>query len=127
MRAWRDGVFLLGFSLLLTHELDAVGRGEWRLLPVLSSLDDDTGRTVFVLLHVPLFALLIGLCWAQAPALRRWSRIVVSAFLVTHVGLHALFVDHPRYDFHEPLSVGLIYGAGLMGLAYFVLAMAARR
>ena len=127
MRAWRGWVFLLGFSMLLTHELDAVGRGEWRLLPVLSGLDDEVGHAAFVLMHVPLFALLIGLCWAQRPAVRRWSRIVVSAFLVTHVGLHALFVDHPSYDFHEPLSVGLIYGAGLMGLAYFVLMMTARR
>ena len=62
---------------------DAVGRGEWRLLPVLSGLDDKTGHDLFVLLHLPLFALLIACCWSSGQAVRRWSRLLVAAFLVS--------------------------------------------
>ena len=46
-------LFYLGFSLLACHELDAVARHEWRLLPVLNKLNDDSGLIVFVLLHIP--------------------------------------------------------------------------
>ncbi|MEO1019618.1 MAG: DUF6713 family protein, partial [Pseudomonadota bacterium] len=56
-----DALFFLGFSILLAHELDAVRGSEWRLLPLLKRLPETQARDLFIVLHVPLVALLIWL------------------------------------------------------------------
>lgn len=119
--ARREWVFLAGFSLLLTHELDAVARSEWRVLPLLEWLPDDTGFVVFVVLHVPLFAVLLWLVGhVDLQVRRRWQRIV-AAFLVLHAGLHLVFSGHAHYDFHAALSRSLIFGGGAFGALFLVL------
>ncbi|MEL7313293.1 MAG: DUF6713 family protein, partial [Pseudomonadota bacterium] len=57
----KDALFYLGLGLLFSHELDAMPNHEWRVLPVLSQLEDSVGQTAFVVAHVPLFALIIAL------------------------------------------------------------------
>ena len=122
---WRRRVaeiaFYLGIGALVTHELDAMTHHEWRLLPLLKSLEDDLGRTWFVVLHVPLFALMIA--WIASPraTTRTLARRVVCAFLVIHAGLHAWFVGHPDYSFGSWLSNALIFGGGAMGAVYLAL------
>ena len=116
-----DLLFSLGLSLLLAHELDAMRAGEWRLLPVLRSLPDARGRDAFILAHVPLTAMLIWLAASPSAATRLWFQASVDAFLVIHVALHRVFVLHPDYDFHRPLSRGLILGAGAVGALHAAL------
>jgi hypothetical protein len=107
--------FRIGLALLFTHELDAVARAEWRVLPLTSWLPDDAGFAAFVLLHVPLFAWLIGRIGHLDRAVRRYWQTVVSIFLVVHVGLHLLFSGHAHYEFHGAMSKLLIFGAGAFG------------
>jgi hypothetical protein len=108
-------LFWVGFSLLLTHELDAVAHSEWRVLPVTSFLPDTVGFRVFVLLHVPIFAwLLWQVAHTDRAVRRRWHNIV-SAFLVVHVALHSLFSGHVHYDFNGWMSRLLIFGGGAFG------------
>lgn len=105
--------FFGGLSLIFTHELDAVRRREWRILPGLARLDDDTGFAAFTALHAPFFlALLWGLFGA---GLNRGLADALSLFFVVHVGLHLLALSHPRNEFTSPLSWTLIAGAGLCG------------
>jgi hypothetical protein len=105
--------FALGLSLILTHELDAVRRREWRIFPGLARLDDTAGYLAFTALHVPLFAALLwglfggGLGGGLADGL--------SLFFVVHVGLHLLALRHPKNEFTGVLSWALIGGAGLCG------------
>lgn len=54
--------FWTGFSTLLVHEMDAVQLKEWRILPLLSRLDDRRGFAVFTLVHIPIYILLL---WAS--------------------------------------------------------------
>ena len=50
--------FDLSFAAMLTHEMDATFRHEWRILPLLSLIsDDDLARDVFIVLHIPLCCL----------------------------------------------------------------------
>ena len=114
----REWLFLLGYGLLATHELDAVLRAEWRVLPGLSLLDDAAARPWFVWLHVPLFALLTGWVGSANTALRRHARHGISLFLVVHAGLHLLFSGHRHYDFHGATSGLLIFGGALCGLVW---------
>ena len=118
----KETAFYLGLGALLTHELDAMSNHEWRLLPGLGGLPDDTAMTVFVALHVPLFALLIGLVASTRPGVRRVSRLVVAGFLVVHAGLHLWFTGRPEYEFSSLLSETLIFGGALCGALYLVLA-----
>lgn len=115
----RQGLFILTFAFIMGHELDAMTHHEWRLLPILSLLDDGAGRAVFVAIHVPLvFALL----WLNARG-NRIFHAAFGAFCVVHVGLHRAFEGHPLYTFMNPLSQALIWGAGLSGAALALVAI----
>jgi hypothetical protein len=57
----KDIVFYLGFGTLCTHELDAIVNHEWRLMPFIRTLPEETGMIVFVAAHIPVFAVLVAL------------------------------------------------------------------
>ncbi|MGR8920417.1 MAG: DUF6713 family protein [Gammaproteobacteria bacterium] len=118
MRAW---LVYVGLGGLFTHELDAMTNHEWRVLPLTSWLDDGVGELVFVLAHVPLFAVAIGFVASTVPRVRARAETVVAAFMVIHAGLHAAFSARPAYEFSGWLSNGLIFAAAACGLAYLVL------
>lgn len=117
----KDLVLYLGLGALFTHELDAMPNHEWRHLPLLSSLPDDIAMPLFVVAHVPLFALVIGLVASQHAVTRWWSRFVVAAFLVFHGVIHGGLIGHPGYEFSSGLSNGLIFGGAVAGAAYLAL------
>lgn len=111
---------LLYYSLLgafFTHELDAVKRHEWRVLPLLRSLPEQMGEQVFIWLHVPLFAVLL---WGDDGAPENAIRVGLAAFAVVHVGLHFVFRRHPAYEFNNTSSWGVILLTGLLGAVYLV-------
>jgi hypothetical protein len=113
--------FFLGMGALFTHELDAMTNHEWRVLPFMGALPDDVGMSVFVIAHVPLFAVLIALVASANARTRTLSRLVISALLVVHGLLHAMFMDHAAYEFSSALSNALIFGAAGCGAAYLAL------
>ena len=119
----RQLLFLLCFAVLATHEIDAVMQSEWRLLYVLRSLPDEVASTLFIALHVPLFMAMLWLHFHHRPRVRDISRMVLAVFLVVHAGLHLRLSGHPLYSFDSPLSMALIYGGGVAGLLYSVVAM----
>ena len=110
----RYGFFLVGFSFLLAHEMDAVRLKEWRLLPILSGLGDDAGYRAFTSLHIPLYALLL---WGLfGGGMVQYGLVVaLDAFFVVHLALHVLLRDRPDNQFSSPFSWGLFVGAGLCG------------
>ena len=119
-----QAAFLLAISLMFTHELDAIRRHEWRIFPGINLLRDETGFTVFVLLHVPLFAALIWACFLQPDTAAAGWRVAFSIFCIVHVGLHRLFENHPAYEFNNPLSQTLIWGTGVAGALHLIVSIA---
>lgn len=115
-------LFNLGLATLATHELDAVTQSEWHLLYILNSLPEQIAATSFVAIHVPFFAIIYWLGFNENTRIREWSRIVFAIFLIVHAGLHKRLENHPLYTFNSPLSQGLIFGAGLLGLLYLIVA-----
>ena len=109
-------VAMLGF--FITHELDAMQRHEWRILPLTSFLPDETGRQVFVWMHVPLFAALFFYGAGDPTSTVAFG---LSVFAIIHVGLHWLFRRHPKNEFDNPTSWAIIIGAGVFGAAHLVL------
>jgi len=114
-------VIWLGVALLIAHELDAVARHEWRLLPGFASFEDDVARDLFVLLHIPLLAIIFWAMTHHDAGLKSAGRAVIAALLVIHGGLHFLLSGHALYEFQGIVAHLTIYGATLAGAAYLVL------
>lgn len=117
----RNVLIYLICAFLISHELDVVVQSEWRLLYMLRDLPDDQGQFWFVALHVPLFAMLLGLLQHPSVRVRRQSELGLAIFAVIHAGLHYRLSSDPLYTFHSPLSQVLIYGASLLGLYFLYL------
>lgn len=112
-----DLIYHAMLGALFTHELDAVQRHEWRVLPLTSFLPDRLGMHVFIWLHLPLFTLILRA--EDAP----WAdgfRLGVAVFAIVHVGLHVLYRRHPAYEFNNPGSWALILLGGLLGAGYLL-------
>ena len=123
----RNLAFYLGFGTLFTHELDSMLNHEWRVIPIIRALPDDTGLIIFVTAHIPIFALLVALVSSQNSRTRQMTRIGIGLFLVSHGLLHILFKDHPDYEFSSMLSNVLIFGGSLLGIVYLVLEWIGKR
>ena len=108
------GTLLAAF---FTHELDAVKRHEWRVLPFTSFLPDHIGEQVFIWVHVPLFAAILLFSGSEPTS---GSRIAIAIFAIVHVWLHWVFRNHPKYEFNNTSSWGLILLTGLLGSAYLI-------
>jgi hypothetical protein len=115
---WTRVAFLVGVSMLFTHELDAMTHAEWKVLPLTSWLDPEKGRIVFVALHVPIFSLVLGWLTSKLPERARRAQFWIAAFMVAHAVLHFGFSAHPAYTFAGALSNGLIFGSAALGAAY---------
>lgn len=107
--------FYLGLSFILIHEMDAVRCREWRIFPGLSLLKEETGFVAFMLAHIPLYFLLFrGLTGTGNP-----EEVIrgLDWFFIVHLGLHLLFLMHPRNEFRDTLSWVIISGAAIAGFA----------
>ena len=111
-----DTLFYLAFATLIAHELDAVHKREWRILFVLRGLPETTARRVFVLLHIPLLALLVWLVAHPSNTVQLVSRVSLDVFMILHAGLHRRLEPGAAAAFKTPFSRLLIYGAALLGL-----------
>jgi hypothetical protein len=125
MRYWNNAmkniVFYLGMGTFFTHELDAIQRHEWRILPLTNWLPDEYGFIVFLFSHIPLFAILIALIASTREKIRMRSRIGISIALIIHGFLHAFFMGNATYEFMTLSSTILIFGGALLGIAYLLL------
>jgi hypothetical protein len=109
--------FYLALCFILTHEMDAVRLKEWRMLPFLSRLNENTGYVVFTALHVPLYLLLLlGLFRDMDDGINRALVVGLDSFLVIHIFLHILLMRHDFNQFKSLFSWVLILGAGIFGL-----------
>lgn len=119
-------VYHLTIALFATHELDAVARAEWQLLPVLSSLNDEADLMWFVLLHIPLFWLVFWLGNHRQTDLRNRARLVFCSLTIAHTAAHFLLSGHSAYQFEAPVETLTVYGSGLAAVIYLIGRMAAR-
>ncbi len=119
-------LFYLAFAGFITHELDAVHKHEWRLLFGLREMADDPARHAFVLLHVPLFAVLLGLAAHPDGGIRFWTMFGLDVFMVVHAGLHWRLSSHPRYEFNTAHYRLIIFGTAVLAAAHLLALMLTR-
>jgi len=117
----RSLLFWTGFAFLLAHELDAVAQSEWRLLPLINLLTDESAYIVFVAAHVPLVLVLIWLFTHRSNTIRWRSQLAFDVFLCAHALVHWLMSGDTEYIFHSALSISMIFGGGVTGLVHLLL------
>ncbi len=120
-------LYYFGVSLLIVHEMDAVGQAEWRLLFFLRDMSDQAAYPIFITLHIPAVFLVFWLGQNPKSSIRSVFRAVAAAFLLGHAIIHHRLVGAPEYGFHGLLSETLIYGAALCGIAYLLLLLVQHR
>jgi hypothetical protein len=102
-------------AAFFTHELDAVKRHEWRILPILSRFPDRPAEQVFIWAHVPLF---LAIIWFSRNGAETPFTLAFSVFAIAHVGLHWAFRKHPRNEFIGTSSWAIILLTGALGTAH---------
>ena len=118
MTTTTDLIFLIGLTLLLVHELDAIQQHEWRFFFAFTRLGDETACRLFTALHLPLFVFML---WnLSLPAFQ----IGFDLFLIIHAGVHWLLRNHPKITFNHWFSRQWIFGGAVMGIAHLALANA---
>ena len=115
-----DFLFYVAFSGLVAHELDAVHKREWRLLFVLRRLPDGSARRAFVLVHVPLLAVLLWLAAYPGAGVRYWTMLGLDLFMVVHAGLHGRLSGHAKNEFNTPHSRLIIYGTAALAAGHLI-------
>lgn len=123
----KDLSFYLGFGTLFTHELDSMLNHEWRVIPIIRALPDETGQIIFLIAHIPMFAILVALVSSKNSKTRKMARIGFGLFLVIHGILHILFEGHPAYEFSSIVSNLLIFGGSIFGVVYLALEWIGKR
>jgi hypothetical protein len=118
-----DLLFYLAFAGLLSHELDAVHKHEWRLLFVLRNMPDEQARDAFILIHVPALVLLLWLLNHSDIAVRTPAMLALDGFMVIHAGLHWRLSSNPKYEFNAPISRLLIFGTAVIALIHLALSL----
>lgn len=124
MKTWRNLSLVLALTLLAVHEMDAMTHAEWRLLPVLSGMEDGLARDVFVLLHIPLYT---GLIWTLF--LGPWKQIsgrVFCGVLIGHAAAHFALSGHHLYTFAAPIETITVYGGAFASAVFLVLSYIGR-
>ena len=102
-------------ACFFTHELDAVRRHEWRMLPVVRQFSDKIAERIFVWFHAPLF---LAILWFSEEGASTPFTLGLSLFAVLHVGLHWIFRKHPDNEFQGFGSWALIVLTGFFGALY---------
>ena len=108
-------IYALGLAMFAAHELDAVARHEWRLIPGFSQLNDQLGQNIFILLHVPILWVVFWLSAHRSEFIRHRTQLSIDVFLVVHTIIHFGFSGHKFYEFSGTLSHFFIIGGGILG------------
>ncbi len=106
--------FLVGFVLILTHEMDAIRSREWTIFPLLSRLREKTGYYVFTALHIPLYLVIF---WGLYSANGLNHNVIkgLDIFFIVHIFLHLLLLKNPKNQFRSVFSWVIILGSGIAG------------
>ena len=113
--------FLVSFSTLLVHEMDAVREREWRVLfPFNLINNEESAHIVFTGAHVPVTAaLLLALTLPSSTADRMATGL--SLFSIGHAAAHGLFRWKDWGGFKSLFSKTLIFGSAVAGFADLLL------
>lgn len=111
-------LFCLVLALLACHELDAMVKNEWHLLPVLKNMPDTQAMPLFIWLHIPMFAVLFWMGGHENPVWRRRMQALIDSLVIVHAAAHFILSGHPHYEFEPPIETITVYGAAVIAMLH---------
>lgn len=124
-------LYLANASLLIAHEIDSAYWKEWQLFWGLlggrrKRLDDEVGASGFVILHVPLVAVVL---WGLLEVSRETAAGLVMSVLLAASGLfaftvHTLFNRAGHPEFRTAVSRSVLWGTLALSIIQLVTAAA---
>lgn len=108
-------------AFFITHELDAVRRHEWRIMPLLGRLPDTKAEPLFIYLHIPI---LLMIFWYSKEGANTTASLALSSFAILHLAMHWVFKQHPKNEFKGLGSWSIIVLTaffGLLHITFFVI------
>ncbi|WP_373425793.1 DUF6713 family protein [Paenibacillus endoradicis] len=109
-------IFLINFSLLLLHEMDAIRAKEWKMFAILKDMEDERAFKIFTILHLPLYTVLLY-SFVSHHVL---SFVIIDVFLIFHSIAHLFFEKHQNNNFKNLYSRLIIYSMGLLGVLHLL-------
>ena len=110
-------IFCLALTLLFVHEMDAIRRQEWRMFIVLKDMEDEKAYPVFLLLHIPLYMVMLLLLFSPFSKIAYY---IVDVFLLAHMLIHLGFRRHHANKFNGAMSKAVINLAGLLAIIHSI-------
>jgi len=110
--------FIVGLTLLIIHEMDAVMRQEWRMFGFLSRLPNEKAYLIFSSLHIPIFILIFLALFSSDVYVRTLVILGLDVFYIFHFVLHIAFRKHWNNKFTSAFSWLIIATMFLSGLLH---------
>ena len=110
-------IFILELSLLLTHEIDATFKKEWKMFIFFKNKTDEKAYNIFMLLHIPLFFIILSLFFSPYIYIGYY---IVDIFLLLHMIIHFGFRKHPENKLNSRISKLIINVAGLLAAVHLI-------
>lgn len=107
--------FILNFSFLILHEMDAVFWKEWRIFGI---ADDIIGKRVFLAAHIPLIFIILLCMMNLEISSGKIMSLIFSSFLILHFFLHLNALK--KNYFNEPFSFGIIICILVFSIIQFI-------
>ena len=118
---WISVLFVLNLSLLLLHEMDAIRAKEWKMLVFLKSMREETAYTVFSVVHLPLYFVIIFTISHTVVSGYTFMYLLTDVLLITHTLIHFFFRRHTANGFKSAYSKILIYSMGVLAIIHFIM------
>ena len=112
------GIFSLELALLFVHEMDAIRRWEWKMFIILKDMEDEKAYRVFMLLHIPLYTVILALLFSDY---YRIGLYITDVFLIAHTLVHIGFHKHTANQLNNSISKSIIFLAGILAVVHLLL------
>ncbi|MDR2976504.1 MAG: hypothetical protein LBV19_04255 [Streptococcaceae bacterium] len=110
-------LFLLNFSLLLLHEMDAIRAKEWRMFIVLKEMAEDRAYRIFTLAHLPLYFIALYIFTGDNETVIFGLKVAIDPFMITHALVHYSFRNHSNNGFKSRFSKAIIFSMPVLAIA----------
>lgn len=110
-------LFAINLSLLFVHEMEAIRFQEWKMFIVLKGMEDKRAYLIFLLLHIPLYTLII---WLLLSPFFKLGFYITDIFLMAHLILHLCFLQHKCNKLNNVLSMSIITLMGMLSTLHFI-------
>jgi hypothetical protein len=118
---WIPVVFVLNFSILLLHEMDAIRAKEWKMFILFRSMPEKTAYVIFSIIHLPLYFWAIFTITQPFSSSYAFAYLLINSFLIVHTIIHFFFRKHPANKFSSVYSNMLIYTMGIIALIHLIM------